>query len=135
VYPLMAHDQITLTVPAKSEYARTVRMTAAALVGRTSMSYDDVEDVRMAAEEAFVYAVDTLPEDSEVRFTFTVDDDSIGIDVLLGSEKIPSDDADERATAYAGFILEAVCDSHEFTSDDTGAHLHLLKRAGSGDAS
>jgi serine/threonine-protein kinase RsbW len=131
----MAQDQITLIVPARSEYARTVRMTAAALVGRTGMTYDDVEDVRMAADEAFVYAVDTVPEGSDVKFTFSVDDDAIEIDVLLGSEQASSADQDERATAYATFILESICDEYHFTSDDSGAHLHLVKRAGSGDAS
>jgi serine/threonine-protein kinase RsbW len=130
----MADDLITLTVPARSEYARTVRMTAAALVGRTDMSYDDVEDVRMAAEEAFVYAVDTLPEGSDVRFEFIVSDDALVIDVPLGSEKVSSDEEGERAAAYAVFILESVCDEYKFMSDDSGAHLRLVKRAGSADA-
>lgn len=130
----MSNDLITLTVPARSEYARTVRMTAAALVGRTAMTYDDVEDVRMAAEEAFVYAVDTLPEGSDIRFEFRVADDSIEISVPLGTKKTSSDEETERAAAYAVFILEAVCDEYEFTSDERGAHLRLVKRAWSGDA-
>jgi serine/threonine-protein kinase RsbW len=130
----MANDLITLTVPARSEFAKIVRMTAAALVGRTEMSYDDVEDVRMAAEEAFVYAVDTLPEGADVRFEFRVTDDSIAIDVPLGFEKIATDDEAGRAAAYAIFILESVCDEYGFSSDEGGAHLRLLKRAGSADA-
>ena len=129
----MPKDLITLTVPARSEYARTVRMTAAALVGRTEMTYDDVEDVRMAAEEAFVYAVDTLPEGSDVRFEFLLTDDSIEIGVSLGMKKATSDEETERAAAYAVFILEAVCDEYEFTTNENGAHLRLLKRAGSAD--
>ena len=40
----MATDRITLTVPAKSEYAKTVRMTAAALVSRMGMNFDEVDD-------------------------------------------------------------------------------------------
>jgi serine/threonine-protein kinase RsbW len=130
----MANDVITLTVPAKSEYARTVRMTAAALVGRTDMSYDDVEDVRMAAEEAFVYAVETLPEGASVRFDFTVTNTSLEIEVPLGAERVAAGEEAERAAAYAVFILESVCDEYEFTSDEAGAHLRLLKRAGSVDA-
>jgi serine/threonine-protein kinase RsbW len=130
----MASDLITLTVPARSEYARTVRMTAAALVGRTEMNYDDVEDVRMAAEEAFVFAVDTLPEGSDVTFEFRLTDDSIEIGVPLGAKKQTTDDETERAAAYAVFILESVCDEYEFASDESGAHLRLLKRAGTCDA-
>ena len=71
----MADDQITLIVPAKNEYAKAVRMTAAALVSRIGMTYDEVEDVRMAADEAFVYASDTLSEDAEIKFVFTLGDE------------------------------------------------------------
>ena len=130
----MSSDRITLTVPARSEFAKTVRMTAAALAGRTNMSYDDVEDVRMAAEEAFVYAVETLPEDGEVRFEFTVDGDSIAIDVLLGVESADTDEETERSASYAVFILESVSDEYEFVTGEDGAHLRLVKRAGSVDA-
>ena len=126
----MATDRVTLSVPAKSEFAKTVRMTAAALVGRMGMTYDQVDDVRMAAEEAFVYAVDTLPADAQVTFEFTVDDDQVVIDVPLGSEEPSSDEEAERRVAYATFILEAVSDSYEFTTDENGARLRLVKRVG-----
>ena len=128
----MAADRITLSVPAKSEYAKTVRMTAAALVSRMGMNYDQVDDVRMAAEEAFVYAVDTLPEDAEINFEFCVSDDELTIDVALGSESPSSDEEAERRAAYATFILESVCDSYEFATDENGAHLRLVKRVGAG---
>jgi serine/threonine-protein kinase RsbW len=126
----MATDRILLSVPAKSEYAKTVRMTAAALVGRMGMNYDQVDDVRMAAEEAFVYAVDTLPEDAQVQFEFCVDDDQVIIDVPLGSEDPSSDEEAERRAAYATFILESVCDEYEFVSDENGPRLRLVKRVG-----
>ena len=126
----MATDRILLSVPAKNEYAKTVRMTAAALVGRMGMNYDQVDDVRMAAEEAFVYAVDTLPEDAQVQFEFCVDDDQVVINVPLGSEDPSSDEEAERRAAYATFILESVCDEYEFMSDENGARLRLVKRVG-----
>jgi serine/threonine-protein kinase RsbW len=128
----MATDSITLTVPAKSEYAKTVRMTAAALVSRTSMTYDEVDDVRIAAEEAFVYATETLPEDAEVRFEFVISDDELTIAVPLGAQSPSSDEEAERRAAYATFILESVCDSYEFASDENGAWLRLVKRVGAG---
>jgi serine/threonine-protein kinase RsbW len=108
-------------------------MTAAALVSRMGMTYDDVEDVRIAAEEAFVYAVDTLPEDAEVRFEFSVDDDEVEIVVPLGSEDPSSDEDAERRAAYATFILESVCDTYGFESDENGARLRLVKRVGGAD--
>jgi serine/threonine-protein kinase RsbW len=130
----MAKDKITLIVPAKSEYAKAVRMTAAALATRVGMTYEEVEDVRMAADEAFVYASDTLPEDAEIKFLITLGDDDIEIDVGLGVEDPGSAEDSDRSVAYATFILESVCDRYEFASDENGAHLRLFKRAGGIDA-
>jgi serine/threonine-protein kinase RsbW len=126
----MATDRVTLTVPAKSEYAKTVRMTAAALVSRLGMNYDEVDDVRIATEEAFVYAAGTLPEGEDVAFEFLVSDDQVEISVKLGQENPATDEDAERRAAYATFILESVCDSYEFTSDEEGAKLKLVKRVG-----
>lgn len=130
----MATDRIALSVPAKSEYAKAVRMTAAALVSRMGMNFDDVDDVRMAAEEAFVYAVDTLPDDADVTFDFLVDDEELTIEVLLGAEPDVDDEEVERRTSYATFILQSVCDRYDLESDELGhRRLRLLKRAGSAD--
>lgn len=130
----MSHDRVTLIVPARSEFAKTVRMTAATLVSRMGMSFDEVDDIRMAAEEAFVYAVDSLPPDGEVRFEFLMSDDRIEIDVALGQTSPEASDEVDRNAAYATFILESVCDSYQFVSDESGAHLCLVKRAGTVDA-
>ncbi len=131
----MMKDRITLNVPAKAEYAKTVRMTAAALVSRMGMTYDGVDDVRMAAEEAFIYAVDTLPEEANVEFRFEVSDEQLEIVVVLGGEPDISDAEVERRTSYASFILESVVDDYELVTDEQGIKsLRLLKNAGSVDA-
>lgn len=130
----MPSDRITLTVPAKGEYARIVRMTAAAIVSRAGTSFDDVEDMRMAADEAFVYAADTVAEGGALTFAFEVDDGSVSIEVGLGAETAMTDEEVERRASYATFILESVCDSFELASDQTGSpSLRLVKRIGIGD--
>ena len=130
----MSQDRIALTVPAKGEYAKIVRMTAAGLVSRMDMTYDEVEDVRMAAEEAFAYAIDTLPADGEVHVDFLVGDGAIEISVALGDAQGAAGEEAERSAAYATFILESICDRYELASDESGAHLRLLKRCGVADA-
>jgi serine/threonine-protein kinase RsbW len=131
----MPTDTITLTVPASAEYARTVRMTAAAIVARMPFTYDEVEDVRMAAEEAFIYAVDTLPEDADVTFKFTLGGSAIEMNVTLGGTPDVSDEEVERRATYASFILQSVCETCELASDAEGQmFLRLTKRAESADA-
>lgn len=131
----MNQDRITLTVPARGEYAKTVRLTAASLVSRMGMGYDDVEDVRMAAEEAFVYAVETAPQSGQLTFEFLVDGDAFTLAVGLGTDFDPTDEDMEARTSYATFILQSVSDSYELTSDEHGnASLTVTKRAESIDA-
>ncbi len=126
----MPHDQVSMTVPAKSAYAKTVRMTAAALAARLGMSYDEVEDVRLAAEEAFVYAADTVAEGADLTFRFTLGGDELALEVGLGAEQLADEEVGRRAS-YTTFILESVCDSFELVSDESGAgSLRLCKRAG-----
>jgi serine/threonine-protein kinase RsbW len=119
-----------MTVPAKSAYAKTVRMTAAALAARLGMNYDEVEDVRLAAEEAFVYAADTVAEGADLTFRFTLGGDELGLEVGLGSEQLADEEVGRRAS-YTTFILESVCDSFELVSDESGVgSLRLCKRSG-----
>jgi serine/threonine-protein kinase RsbW len=121
-------DHVKLTVPAREEFARTVRMTAAALAGRMGMSIDEVEDVRIAVEEAFVFAIGRLDAGEPVSFDFGVDDDRLSLDV----GPLPSRGAEEAEgpeARYARFILESVCDTFDFEDSDTTCSLKLIKKA------
>lgn len=123
----MASDRITLTVPARGEYAKTVRLTAAELASRLGMSYDEVDDVRIAAEEAFVYASGCVGEDDDVTFRFTVGPDLLEIEV----GPMPSHrDGGESGISegYAEFILQSVCDEFAIDHLAEGCTLRLCRR-------
>lgn len=123
----MATDRVSLSVPARPEYAKTVRMTASALVSRTGMNYDEVDDVRMAAEEAFVYAVDHSDSCGQITLDFTVSETLLTIRVGLGDASRVADEDGERRAAYATFILQSVCDRFEMSTDERGPHLTVVK--------
>jgi len=125
----MSSEHITLTIPARAEFAKTVRMTASALVGRMGMTYDEVDDVRMSAEEAFVYACDHHPESGMVTLDFSLDSDGIELKVPLSDSLRTADEDTERRAAYATFILQAVTDTFEMSSDEAGPYLRVTKRA------
>ena len=125
----MAAERITLTVPAKGEYAKTVRMTASALVGRTGMTYDEVDDVRMAAEEVFVYACNHHPTSGSVTLAFELDGDGLEIKVPLSDSLRDVDEESERRAGYATFILQSVTDTFEMSSDEDGPYLRVTKRS------
>lgn len=124
----MASDRITLTVPARGEYAKTVRLTAAELASRLGMSYDEVDDVRIAAEEAFVYASGCVGEDEDVTFRFTAGPDVLEIEVGPMPGHRGGDDPDV-SEGYAEFILRSVCDEFDISHSTEGCTLRLCRRA------
>ena len=69
----MDEKTVTLSVPAEADFARSVRMMASTLAVCCDMSVEDVEDVRMIAEEGFVYSCATAPERVGVSFSLTGD--------------------------------------------------------------
>jgi serine/threonine-protein kinase RsbW len=123
----MDRDRITLTVPTRGEYAKTVRMTAAELASRIGMSFDEVDDVRIGAEEAFVYASECLGEDAEVTFVFTVSANSLEAEV--GPMPARDDSGAGASEGYAEFILRSVCDEFSIERAPDGCRLRLCRRA------
>lgn len=122
----MAADRIVLTVPARDEYARVVRMTAASLASRAGASVDCVEDVKLAVEEAYIYASELSNEGDEVTFVFVVDDDMVTVEV--GPLGVEGEAADAPSDRYSRFILESVCDAFETRESEGGHRISLSKR-------
>ena len=97
-------------------------MMAANLAVVCDMSVDEVEDVRMAAEEGFVLCCATAPDSCEVTFSLAAGEVRTSFD--LGPET-RSNDSD---LDLAELLLDAVCDEHGVSED--GAQLYLVNRAG-----
>lgn len=102
---------ISLSLACDPAYARLVRMTAANVAMLSSMSVERVEDIRMAAEEAFIYACSTDAPD--VSLAFDVDDKHVGMTVSIASDTFEASDPEDQTQAYAELILAGVCDSYQ----------------------
>lgn len=120
----MDEKNVRLSVPAEAAFARPVRMMAASLAAGCDMSVEDVEDVRMIAEEGFVYACATGA--TTVDATFELSSCSMAMCFSLGPDA-PSGDSIELVNV----LLSAVCDDSEVVSCEGGELLRLVKRSGS----
>ena len=118
-------QHISLSVPAEAAFARTVRMVAANLAVVQELDVDTVEDVRMVAEEGFIYACATKPAACEV--SFDLHDDEMRIAFSLGDADL--DEAGDGADLdLVELLLSSVCD--EFYVSDDGGELCLAKKVG-----
>jgi serine/threonine-protein kinase RsbW len=125
----MSKDRITLTVPARSEYARTVRLAAAELAARIGMSYDEVDDMRIAAEEAFVYACECSGAQTEITFTFIIDGGTLTTEVGPLPECCTAEGLRSRSESYSEFILQSVCDEYSIEHEAGACMLRLVRRS------
>lgn len=121
------NDRVVLSVPARGEFARTVRFAAAELAARTGMNIDDVDDVKLAVEEAFVLAC-TREGLDQVTVTFSLAQGSLELVVGPVPEPGDADDDSEPGERYARFILESVCDEYELIERDGAFWVRLVKR-------
>jgi serine/threonine-protein kinase RsbW len=71
--------EVTLTVPAQSRYLSVVRTAAAGLAARLDFTLDDIEDLRIAVDEACALLLKQARSDSEVRCEFRVVDSELGV--------------------------------------------------------
>lgn len=130
----MSSDAIRLSLPAQPHFARSVRMLASTLAVANDFSVDDVEDVRMAAEEGFVYACATGIDACEI--SFSLGERSVSMDFPLGetpaAEGAAYTEVDEDIDLVE-LLLDAVCDEFAVLEAEAGSTLHLLKRAGHGE--
>lgn len=127
-------DRVVLSVPPKGEYAKTVRMTAAALGSRIGMTFDEVDDMRIAAEEAFVYACDRSSGAAPVDVAFEIGSGSLEMRVgPLAGDAVEAED--REGSRYAAFILESVADEFEMVTEAGGSFVRVVKRATGTEAS
>ena len=114
---------VALSVPAAPDYARVVRMAAATLAAAADFGVDDVEDVRMAAEEGFVYACATGQQ--SVDMTFSRENEVLSMCFSLGEDL---DALDDESLDLVEALLDAICE--DFGIDEEGDVLVLELRAG-----
>ena len=123
----MAQKIVELSAPADPTFARSVRMMAANLAVLCKMNVDELEDVKMATEEGFVFACGTQKD--SVDITFTLEDNTMAIDFDLGDEDPVESEADNsQPLELVELLLSAICD--EFALSDDGYTLHLVKISG-----
>lgn len=111
---------IELEIPAEPAFARLARLTAARLARRHGFTYREVEDLRLAVDEAMValLAPDRPGVGLEIRYT--VSPSCIEIE-FTGVAAATDEQADRFDTIVADLVDER-------SLDRTGHNIRLLKR-------
>ena len=116
---------IHISVPAEAQYVGLVRSTSAHVAAHCDLTMDQIEDLRLAVNEAFAFLVDPSA-DSSIDITFTVDGSTLAI-TLKGPHTIQEPDRNSFGWTVLSALVNAVASSR---NEDGRIIIELTALAG-----
>jgi len=118
-------DVVVLVVPADGSYLAVLRTATAGLAARLQFTLDEIEDLRIAVDEACAILLSVAPADTEVTSQFEVTDSALSIDVSVpvsGHATLPG------GNSFSWQVLTALAGEVSAYTDNGRAAIRLTKR-------
>ncbi len=122
-------QQVVLTVPAETAYASILRTTTAGLAARLDFTLDDIEDLRIAVDEACALLLPEATLGSSLRCRFGLEQDCLTVAVTVPSPEPRTPPQD----GFAWTVLSALATTVVATSDDESVTITLARRRDGGE--
>lgn len=121
-------DTVVLNVPADPAYIAVVRTATAGLAARLNLTLDEIEDLRIAVDEACVMLLDQrCHENSLLTATFRMRSSTLEVVVSGPAESLPDE------SSYAWALLKALAGEVEtFSGGPCGSWIRLTHRSHKG---
>jgi serine/threonine-protein kinase RsbW len=123
--PTFDDDVVLLTVPADGGYLSVLRTATAGLAARLHFALDEIEDLRIAVDEACAMLLAVAVRDAELCCRFTVTDDALTVEVTVPTARgarLPA------ASSFAWKVLTALTTSAGAETTGSAATIRLLTR-------
>ena len=114
-------DTVTLTIPSDTAYVALARSVAATMSAQADLPIDQLEDVRLAVDEALSQVIADAPPGSDITCTYTVDGADLSI-IVAGtsvSGEVPS------TGTFSWIVMRALVDHVSADVADGALSLHL----------
>lgn len=119
-------DVVELRIPADGAYVATLRLTAASLAARCDLTVDDIEDLRLAVDEACALLLPHAEPKTAMHARF-----ELAAGRLAVTTSVQSPDASEASPDRSGFawsVLSALASDVEVVGADDRLTITVLKR-------
>ncbi|MCX4470208.1 Serine-protein kinase RsbW [Micromonospora sp. MW-13] len=126
--PATDDDVVHLTVPADGGYLGVLRTATAGLAARLQFALDEIEDLRIAVDEACAMLLAIATRDAELECRFTVTDDALTVEVTVPTVRgatLPSE------SSFAWKVLTALTTAASANAANGRATISLLTRRAS----
>lgn len=123
---ILTGDQIKISLPLEKNYASILRLAVAGIASKMDFGWDQVEDIKMAAEEVFLLSLKAKKQDS-IDFFFDVKKD--GLQIILKKVDFHTDFKESSEERFSFFILTGLMDDVLVEPEDDGSfNLTMLKK-------
>jgi serine/threonine-protein kinase RsbW len=116
-------DVVTVQVPADVVYVSTLRLTAAGLAARCELTIDDIEDLRLAVDEACALL---LPNSAGERLDARFELHYGRLDVQVGVQSRPESQVDRSGFAWT--VLGALASEVDVSETEGQLRIGFKKR-------
>lgn len=123
--PSINDDVVLLTVPADGGYLGVLRTATAGLAARLHFALDEIEDLRIAVDEACAMLLAVAACDAELACRFAVTEEALTVEVTVPTApgaRLPAE------SSFAWKVLTALTTSVSTTVTDRQATISLLTR-------
>lgn len=117
-------DRIDIRIPADGVYVATLRICAASLAARCDLTVDDIEDLRLAVDEACALLLPHVSAGGSVDATFTLR----GHELTVRTAVAAADGAAVDRGGFAWTVLGALVSSVEVESGEGQLAIAISKR-------
>ena len=121
-----ARDTVVLRLPADGAYLAVLRTAAAGLASRLNFTLDDIEDLRIAVDEACAMLLPRAGSDAILECAFELKAGELDIAVSLPT----TDGALPSRDTFAWTVLTALAGEVDARADGRTVTITMAKRAG-----
>jgi serine/threonine-protein kinase RsbW len=121
------HPDVELRIPADSAYLSVLRTATAGLAARLDFTLDDIEDLRIAVDEACAMVLPQARENSDLTCTFDLNPTKLTVAVTAECESPRTPNRD----GFAWTVLTAL--TNEVAAEVDGDRLTVTLARGTAD--
>jgi serine/threonine-protein kinase RsbW len=118
-------DVVLLTVPADGAYLGVLRTAAAGLAARLHFTLDEIEDLRIAVDEACAMLIRLAAPAAPLRCRFALTDEELGVEVAVPTNP---EAALPASSSLTWKVLTALAGSPSASVADQTATIALTAR-------
>ncbi len=119
-------DRVTLRIPADGAYIAVLRTATAGLAARSDFTLDEIEDLRIAVDEACALLLPRARAGTAFDCTFDVGAGDLAIQVAVDSD----DPRPPRTDTFAWAVLSALAGEVTATATSERVEIRLHKMRG-----